>query len=229
MAKKIISGNSNSTPAPLSSRRNVLVPGEDQEPGDSSKKVHVAADPDQTSRQSESRHQRDQSDRLGPRERPRARDDREAPRPPPVAPPRPPRPDSPSRDALENTPDAVLVLQIWKRTCQKIAKGDTSPDLQRHLETSTKRFSELLRDADTAALSAVLETYCRSINAPRDGELTRTIVAKLKGEGVVKSLWQSRAFVKLVDDYDYNFILTRLFSYALMEQDEVGAAAEIGW
>ena len=52
---------------------------------------------------------------------------------------------------------------------------------------------------------------------------------KLKEREMVGRLWREREFVKLVDDEGYGFLLTRLFSYAVMDGEEVDALVGMGW
>ncbi|KAL9606107.1 MAG: hypothetical protein Q9179_000733 [Wetmoreana sp. 5 TL-2023] len=197
--------------ATSSSRRNALTPEQGPKSVESAQKAKVAGVEDHMSHEA--------SHRL--------RDDREAIKPKPWAPPRPPRPDSPN--ALEYTSDAVVIFQNWVRTRHKIAKGEPSSTVQPQLQHLKTKFGDALKDADTATLSAVLETYCRSKNAPKDAGLTRMILEKVKGEGVMRGLWQDRAFLRIVDDEVWGAMLTRLLSYACMSWEEVEGMVGEEW
>ncbi|KAL8723830.1 MAG: hypothetical protein Q9181_007158, partial [Wetmoreana brouardii] len=215
--------------ATSSPRRNALTPEQVQKSVKSAQKVNIAGAEDRMSHETDHGHRDDPSDRHQSRnDQPRARDDREAIKPKPWAPPRPPRPDEGS-NALENTSDAVYIFQNWIRARHKMAKGDASPTLQQQLENLKTKFGDALKEADTATLSAVLETYCRSKNAPKEAGLTRMILEKVKGEGVMRGLWQDRAFLRIVDDEVWGPVLTRLLSYACMSGEEVEGLVGEEW
>ncbi|KAI4230755.1 MAG: hypothetical protein LQ352_008427 [Teloschistes flavicans] len=134
---------------------------------------------------------------------------------------------------MEETSAAVFILQDWIRLRHKIAKAkgdDAPPNALQTLSALKSQLGSMIHECDGASLSGVLEMYCRSRHAPRDVELTAMLLAKLREKGVMAGLWHEGAFVKLAEDADWGFNLTRLFSYGLMGaggEEEVRAAVEM--
>ncbi|KAL8691247.1 MAG: hypothetical protein Q9218_003487 [Villophora microphyllina] len=153
---------------------------------------------------------------------------REAIKPKPWTPPRPPRPDEVKESAvpLEETSEAAFTLQSWIRLRYRIAKAkdNAPPGAEQALEHLKGKLGAMIKETDTASLVGVLEMYCRSRNAPKDVGITRMLLHKLGEKGVMKNLWEERAFLKLVEDADWGVQLTRLFSYGFMGKEEVDAA-----